>query len=128
MKESDQASFDQIEERLKEAFTDGPFVAYGKLVRVGRTGEPVDVYANEIRLAGLAGFTENDLKLIVKLTFVNGLSDHIGVELQQVENVTKLSVSDILTRARILTANKDNVAAAETNLTQSAIRTQRTYR
>ena len=33
------------------------------------------------------------------------------------ENVTRLSVSDILTRARILTANKDNMAATATNLT-----------
>ena len=34
MKESEQADAGKIEIRLKEAFTDGPFVAYGKLVNM----------------------------------------------------------------------------------------------
>lgn len=118
MKESDQTDADKIEARLKEAFTDGPFVAYRKLVQVKWTGEQVDVYANEIRrLAGLAGFTGESLERLVKLTFVNGFPDSISIELQQVENITTLPMSELLTRARILCANKDcKVAAVATNI------------
>lgn len=117
MDEKDQENADKVEARLMEAFTDGPFVAYGKLVYMRWTGEQVDVYANEIRrLAGLAGFKGEDLERIVKLTFVNGFPDRISVELRQIDNVVKLSMSDVLTKARILTANSDSkVAAAATN-------------
>lgn len=63
MKEKDQEDGDKIEATLKEAFSDGPFVAHGKLFHVRWTGEQVDVYANEIRrLAGLAGFTGDNLE------------------------------------------------------------------
>ena len=111
MKESDQDDADKIEARLKEAFSDSAFVAYGKLMHVKWVGEQVDVFANEIRrLAGLAGFTGESLERIVKLTFVNGLPEHMSVELQQVENIMELSMSDVLTRARILTANRDNIS------------------
>lgn len=57
MKESDQASAEKIKNRLKEAFTEGMFRAYGRLSCVRWTGEQVDAFANEIRrLAGLAGW------------------------------------------------------------------------
>lgn len=113
MEESEQASAAKIEARLKAAFTDGPFVAYGKLVNMRWTGEQVDVYANEIRrLAGLAGFTGDSLEHIVRLTFVNGFPDHIGMELKQAQNIATMSVSDILSRARVLTANKSSHVAA----------------
>lgn len=119
MKEKDQADADKIEATLKEAFTDGPFIAHSKLSRLRWTGEQVDVYANEIRrLAGLAGFTNDGLERMVKLTFVNGFPDSIGVELQQVENILSVPMSDILTRARILTGNKEGkaVVAVATNV------------
>ena len=55
---NEQASADRIEAGLKETFTDGPFVAFGKMTHMKWAGEPVDVYANEIRrLAGLSGFS-----------------------------------------------------------------------
>ena len=122
MGESEQADAKKIEERLKEVFTDGPFIAHRKLVSTSWSGEQVDVYANEIRrLAGLAGFTGENLEKMVKLTFVNGFPDSVGVELQQVENVLTLTMSDLLTRARILCANKSGgaVAAVAKNITQS---------
>ena len=57
--ESEQASTDRIETRLKEAFTDPLFVAFSKMTLMKWAGEPVDVYANEIRrLAGLSDFWE----------------------------------------------------------------------
>ena len=113
MTEDDQANADKIEARLKEAFTDGPFAAYGKLGRIQWKGEQVDVFANEIRrLAGLAGFYGESLERIVKLTFVNGFPGNISVELQQVNNIIHLSMSDILVRARVLTANPEVKVAA----------------
>ena len=57
MNEEDQKSLTKIEDRLKEAFTDGPFAAYAKLNCYRWSGESIDVYASEIRrLAGLCGF------------------------------------------------------------------------
>ena len=104
---SEQPSADQIEARLKEAFTDGPFETYGKLVHMKWAGEPVDVYANEVRkLAGLAGFSGEGLDRIVKLTFVNGFPDNISMELQQMANILTVSMSEILVRARILAPGK----------------------
>ena len=120
-REAEQASAASIEAKLREVFTDGPFIAYRKLVLMRWTGDPVDVYANEIRrLAGLAGFTGSDLERIVKVSFVSGFPDSISVELQQVENVMSLSMSDILTRARILCTNRDiRVAAVATRVAQN---------
>ena len=115
MSESAQASADQIEARLKEAFTDGAFTAFGKLTQSKWTGEQVDVYANEIRrLAGLAGFEGVGLEKIVKLTFVNGFPDGISVALQQVPDILTVSMSDAISRARILTAKMSSGVAAVT--------------
>ena len=110
---SEPASADIIETRLKEAFTEGPFEAYGKLVHMKWTGEPVDVYANEVRrLAGLAGFSGDGLERIVKLTFVNGFPDNISTELQQMASILTLSMSKILVRARILAPGKTPTVTA----------------
>merc|ERR1712035_215286 len=56
MSEEDQTDVKKIDNRLKEAFAQGRFEAYRKLMGLRWTGEQVDVYANEIRLAGLAGW------------------------------------------------------------------------
>ncbi|XP_068224554.1 uncharacterized protein [Palaemon carinicauda] len=72
MGDEDQECAAKIQEKLKVAFSDDPFSAFGKLVQLKWTGEPVDVYANEIRrLAGLAKFDKVGLENVVKLTFVN---------------------------------------------------------
>ena len=81
-------------------------------------GEEVDVYANEIRqLAGLARFEGPSLEHIVKLTFINCLPDYMSAQLQQVGGILDSSLSEILTRARVLTAHKATsaVAAVATN-------------
>lgn len=71
------------------------------------TGESVDVFANEItRLTVLAGFKGDEVDRIVKLTYINGFPVNISVELQQIEDVMTISMSDILLRYIILTANK----------------------
>ena len=73
MDETERQDPAKIKNRLKEAFCDGPFVAYAKLSSMKWAGEEVDVYVNEIRrLAGLARFEGPSLKHSVKLTFING--------------------------------------------------------
>ncbi len=58
----------RIEDRLKEAFTEGVFVSYNKLSSNDWVGQTVDVYANEIRrLADLSGFAGEGLETAVKL-------------------------------------------------------------
>ena len=107
MNEEDQLNAARIEERLKDAFTDGEFAAYGKLGRVKWTGEQVDVYANEVRrLAGLAGFTGDSLERVVKLTFVNGFPDRISLALQQLPEIRTILMSDLIPKARILAARQ----------------------
>ena len=107
MSSNDQASAAKIKERLLEAFSDSMFVAYTKLMATKWTGEAVDVYINELRrLAGLAGFKDDALDQLVKLSFVTGFPDDISVELQQISNVKAVAISTVLSRARILVANR----------------------
>ena len=107
MSESDQKSAKKIEDRLKTAFTDGSFIAYGKLTRCRWDGEPVDVYATEIRrLVGLSGLTETGAETLVKLAFVNGMPESIRVELMQAEDIEKAEMSDVIARARVLVGVK----------------------
>ena len=122
MEASDQADPEKIKDKLLNAFSDGPHVAYAKMVQKRWCGEQIDVYANEItRLAGLAGFTGDALSKIVKLNFVYGLPTAVSIELQQVQDLLALPISSIIERARILTSTvrKDCVATAR-NLPDSS--------
>lgn len=115
LSEEDQLSAEKIKEKLKTAFTDDAFSAFGKLVQMKWTGEPVDVYANEIRrLAGLAKFDKAGMENVVKLTFVNGFPDSISVSLQQVPNVLKMEMSDLISHARILSSKYQSGVVALT--------------
>lgn len=63
LSEKDQENAEKIQEKLKVAVTDDSFSAFGKLFQMKWTGEPVDVYDNEIRrLAGLAMFDKVGLE------------------------------------------------------------------
>ena len=42
---------------------------------------------------------------MVRLTFINSLPESVSVELQQLDGVATMSVSDLLKRARIFTEN-----------------------
>ena len=115
LSEEDQESAVKIQEKLKVAFTDDAFSAFGKLVQMKWTGEPVDVYANEIRrLAGLAKFDKVGLENVVKLTFVNGFPDNISVALQQVPNVLTMEMSELISHARILSSKQQGGVVAVT--------------
>ena len=60
----------------------GSFEAYRKLKGLRWTGEQVDVYANERRLAELAGWKGKGLELGVKLPFITGSPEQISMELK----------------------------------------------
>lgn len=126
MREEDRLSADAIEEKLKEAFTEGSFVAYGKLSRMVWTGESVDVFANNIRrLAGLAGFNGGGLRQMVKMAFINGFPDHISIALQQLPGVNTMEVAELITQARVLARQKEreqgSVAVAQRSKLQQEI-------
>ena len=105
MDSTDQLDIEEIEKRLKVAFSDDMFTAYAKLVKFRWSGEKVDVYANEIRrLAGLAGFEEDGLENVVRLTFINGLPDSISASMQQLANVKSMPNSELIERARVFTS------------------------
>ena len=107
MEEEDQKDASKIKNKLIEAFSDSAFVAYSKLTGSKWTGEAVDIYVNELRrLAGLAGFTGTSSEAIVKLAFVTGFPDDISTELQQIPNIKQVHMTEVLTRARILVANR----------------------
>ena len=111
--EGEQADAAVVEQKLLEAFSDSGFVAFAKLTHKRWTGEHVDVYANELRrLGGLAGFKDGSLEKLVKLSFINGFPTNISCELQQVSGILDQSMSEILTRARVLTANKSDAVGA----------------
>ena len=107
MEEEDQKDASKIKDKLIEAFSDSAFVAYNKLTSAKWTGEAVDIYVNELRrLAGLAGFTGASCETIVKLAFVTGFPDDISTELQQIPKIKQVHMTEVLTRARILVANR----------------------
>ena len=59
------------------------------------------------------------MEQLVKLTFITGFPDSISVELQQIQGIENMTVSDVIGRARILaassgTASKNIVAVAGT--------------
>lgn len=49
MHETEMTDAEMIESMLLKAFMDGPFVAYGKLIKSKWTGESIDVHAKNIR-------------------------------------------------------------------------------
>lgn len=106
MSEDDKKDATKIEQRLVGAFTDGPFIAYGKLTQLRWSGEQIDIFATEARkLASLAGFVGAGLEKAVKLAFVTGLPNSVSVELQRVEDIMEVPMSEVISKARILTAN-----------------------
>ena len=95
-----------LQQELLRAFTDSQFVAFSKLKAVKWAGEPVDIYANEIRrLVRGCGFTGDGAEQLVKLTFITGFPDSISIELQQIQDVEKMKLGNIIPRARVLTSN-----------------------
>ena len=106
-----------VETKLKEAFSDNMFVAYAKMKSRKWAGESVDVYVNELRrLACLAGYKGEECDHTVKLAFVTGFPDDIGVELQQINNISNVDMSEVLSRARILVMNRLSAGVAAVSI------------
>lgn len=115
LSDEDQESVEKIQEKLKVAFTDDAFSAFGKLVQMKWTGEPVNVCANEIRrLARLAKFDKVGLEDLVKLTFVNGIPNNISVALQKVPEVLTIEISKLISHAMILSSKQQGKVVAVT--------------
>ena len=113
MTSADQSSASAVKENLKRAFSDSMFISYSKLMGYKWTGEPVDVFSNELRrLVGLAGFQGEAGGHLVKLAFVAGFPDDVSLELQQIDGVERADMSVLLTRARILVSNRSGLGVA----------------
>ena len=116
MGEKDQADAESIEKRLKMPFLKGTFEAYNKLRKVTWTGEPVDVYAAEIRwLAGLVGYTGQSLEKTVKMAFMSSFPDGISMELQQLVRIENMEVEEVLRHARVLAKQTGQLGAVATS-------------
>ena len=59
-----------------------------------------------------SGLKGDGLEQVIKLAFITGFPDHIAVELQQIQDVEKMSVGDVLKRARILASNSGSGSVA----------------
>ena len=107
------ADYNLLSQELMCAYSDNEFVAYSKLRTVEWTEEPVDVFANNTQeLDRGSGLKGDGLEQVVKLAFITGFPDHIAVELQQIQDVEKMSVCDVLKRARILASNSGSGSVA----------------
>ena len=117
MDSTDQLDIEEIEKRLKVAFSNDMFTVYAKLVKFRWSGEKVDVYANDEirRLAGLAGFEDDGLENVVRLTFINDLPDSISASMQQLPNVKSMPNSKLIERARDFTSKLSSAATAHTH-------------
>ena len=51
---------------------------------------------------------------MVRLTFINGFPDGISIELQQIGGVSTMAVSELVSRARILAANRSSLQSLGT--------------
>ena len=73
MAEDKKADASLLKKELLRAFTDSEFTAFSKLKAVRWAGEPVDVYATEIRrLVRGCGLEGEGAEQLVKLAFING--------------------------------------------------------
>ena len=88
MSKADREDIKRLKKGLYRAFSDSPFTAYSKLKGLRWTGEPVDIFATEVRkLTKESGFVEGvNLERVVRLAFVTGLPEKVSAELQQVKD------------------------------------------
>ena len=97
--ERKQTDVKRIEDRSKEAFTEGVFVSYNKLSMICWAGQTVDDYVNEIRrLAGLSGFAWEGLETGVKLAFVNRFLEYVSVALQQLRKIAGTDMDELISK------------------------------
>ena len=94
--------FKAVSEALTTAFGVDENVAFCTLVsRRWRDGEAVDVYVAELRrLASLSNTPER----VVRLVFLNGLPEKVGLQLKTTPNIRDMAMEQVLDLARRLMA------------------------
>lgn len=104
--DSTKGNYTKLKEELLQAFSDNSFSAYEQLrTRTLVDGETVDVYLADLRrLVALIGQTEPEP--LLKCAFVAGLPDEITTQLKSVASVEKLSLTDLVSRARMMMSSR----------------------
>jgi hypothetical protein len=106
IQETDKNDYEKLKAALLLAFGVNCYSAYEQLQkRVLQDGESADVYLADIRrLVALIGQTDADP--IVKCAFMAGLPVDIGLQLKAMASVEALSVSELVTRARMMLSTR----------------------
>lgn len=105
MPDKDKSDIGKIKARLLKAFSVSAFEAFNRLKQYRWTGEPVEVFATELRKLGReCGFKDEGLEHVVRLALVSGFPEHISKDLQQMTGIENKQVSCILDKARVLTS------------------------
>ena len=82
MAEEEQCDAVMIESRLKEVFTEDPFVAFAKWNGMVRG---IDMYVNDI--SKRAGFIGKGLERFMKIDFINVFPNHVSIARQQLPSI-----------------------------------------
>lgn len=102
-------NYDQLKQELMTAFGVNNFCAYEQLQRrVYVDGETVDVYLADIRrLVSLIGQTNPEP--LLRCAFVSGLPAEVALQLKSIASVEKLSLPELVTRARMIISTTSSV-------------------
>lgn len=104
--------YKKLKGELLLAFRMNSFHAHGTLLgRKYRSGETVDAYVADLRrLVSLIGQTEPEP--LLKCAFVEGLPPDVSVQLKSIAAVEKLSLVELISRARMIMSTNDEVSCA----------------
>ena len=112
LSEDIKSDYSKLKSELQTVFCESGFSAYDQLrSRVLKEGEAVDVYIADLRrLLSLIG--QNTPEQLLKCAFVAGLPIDIATQLKSIAAVETLSLSELVSRARMMmsTARVDVIA------------------
>ena len=109
--ESDKEDYGKLKAALLTAFGINCYTAYDELQkRVLRDGEPVDVYLADIKRL-VAHIGQKDAEPISKCAFMAGLPGDVSMQLKSMASVEKLSLPELVARARIMLSTRESEMA-----------------